>query len=72
MSGPGASERQPREIRPVVRPSERRRQRTREITALIDWALGDETVEPMLDAARRRAARRLRADQCVAMRRDVA
>jgi hypothetical protein len=72
MSGPDVVENQSPERGPVMRPSDRRRQRTLDITALIDWALGDETVEPTLDATRRSAARRLRLEQCAAMRRDVA
>jgi hypothetical protein len=45
---------------------------TEEITALIDWALGDAPVDPAVDHALRRAARAARATECLEIRRRAA
>jgi len=45
---------------------------TEEIVALIDWALGDVTVDQSVDEAYTRAARRARAAESEEIRREAA
>ncbi|HVM64617.1 MAG TPA: hypothetical protein VMU14_07135 [Acidimicrobiales bacterium] len=55
-----------------VRRGARRRRPTEEVTALIDWALGDVPVDPAVEHILCRAARASRAAECKEMRRRAA